>query len=293
VRTSCLLLSVVLAAPTVSVLAQQTEPPPFAFEVVSIRPNVSAAAQPGLQLLPSGRITWTATTLKSLIGLAYQRYAFDRREVIVGPEWRDRDRFDIIAQANGPLRVGPDGFPGPTFQLIAGMIEDRFKVRVHNEQRERPVYALVLASGDGTLGPKLQRSSVDCAAEIGDQARGAKPRRLPDGRFACVLGNPPGRFMGTGLGMRQFAAGLEQFVERPILDRTGLTGGYDWDVEFRPEFVRPIGDQPPQPLPDPSAFESRPSIFTALQEQLGLRLEATRGMVDVLVVDRAEPPSPD
>ena len=276
-----------------STVAPQPEPKPFEFEVVSIRPNVTSAAQPGLQLLPSGRITWTATTLKSLIGLAYQRYAFDRREVIGGPEWIERDRFDIIAQANGPLRVDPDGFPGPTFRLIAGMIEDRFKVRVHTEQRERPVYTLTLASRDGTLGPKLQKSSIDCAAEIGDQARGSKPRKLPDGRLACVLGNPPGRFMGTGLGMRQLAAGLEQFVERPILDRTGLTGGYDWDVEFRPEFVRPIGDQPPQPLPDPSAFESRPSIFTALQEQLGLRLDATRGTIDVLVVDGAERPTPD
>jgi uncharacterized protein (TIGR03435 family) len=73
--------------------------------------------------------------------------------------------------------VDPDGFPGPSFRLIAGMIEDRFQVRVHNEPRERPVYALVLSSSDGTLGPKLQKSSIDCAAEIGDQARGSSPRR--------------------------------------------------------------------------------------------------------------------
>jgi uncharacterized protein (TIGR03435 family) len=293
VRAFVVSLTFVFGIAAASVVAQQAGTQPFAFEVVSIRPNVSSSAQPGLQLQPSGRIIWTAKTLKGLIGLAYQRYAFDRREVIGGPEWMDRDRFDIIAQANGPLRVDPDGFPGPSFRLIAGLIEDRFQVRVHNEQRERPVYALVLSSSDGTLGPKLQKSSIDCAAEIGDQARGSKPRRLPDGRFACVLGNPPGRYMGTGLGLRQFAAGLEQFVERPIVDRTGLSGGYDWDVEFRPEFGRPIGDQPPQPLPDPSAFESRPSIFTAIQEQLGLRLESTRGLIDVLVVDHAEHPTPD
>jgi uncharacterized protein (TIGR03435 family) len=274
-------------------VAQEPDAQPFAFEVVSIRPNVSSSAQPGLQLQPSGRIIWTATTLQGLINLAYQRYAFDRREIIGGPDWLDRDRFDIVAQATGPLRVDRDGFPGPTFRLIAAMIEERFQVRVHNEQRERPIYALVLASRDGRPGARLQKSSIDCGAEIGDQARGAKPRMLPDGRAACVLGNPPGRFMSAGLGMRQMAAGLAQFVDRPIVDRTGLTGGYDWDVEFAPDFVRPMGNQPPPPPPDPAAFANRPSIFTALQEQLGLKLESTRGMVDVLVVDRAELPTPD
>lgn len=292
-RSPCLLVGVAFAIQTVSLPAQQPETQPFAFEVVSIRPNTSSSAQPGLQLQPSGRIIWTATTLRSLIGLAYQRYSFDNREVIGGPDWIDRDRFDIVAQANGPLRVGPDGFPGPTFQLIAGMLEERFRLRVHNEPRERPIYALVLSTTDGTLGPRLQKSSIDCAAEIGEQARGTMPRRLPDGRAACAIGGPPGRFMGAGLGMPQFAAGLMRFVERPIIDRTGLTGGYDWDVEFAPDFVRPIGNEPPQPLPDPTTLANRPSIFTAIQEQLGLRLESTRGAIDVLVVDRAEHPTPD
>lgn len=288
----CLLVTA-LGVATTATVAQQIDAKPFEFEVVSIRSNTSSSAQRGLQLQPSGRIIWTATTLRDLIGLAYQRYSFDNREVIGGPDWIDRDRFDIVAQANGPLRVGPDGFPGPTFQLIRAMLEDRFQLRVHNEQRERPIYELVLASRDGAPGPKLQKSSIDCAAEIGEQARGTMPRRLPDGRAACAIGGPPGRFMGAGLGMPQFAAGLMRFVERPIIDRTGLTGGYDWDVEFAPDFVRPIGNEPPQPLPDPTALANRPSIFTAIQEQLGLRLESTRGPVDVLVVDHAEQPTPD
>ena len=176
--------------------------------------------------------------------------------------------------------------------MIAAMLEDRFQLRVHNEQRERPIYALVLASPDGRLGARLQKSSTDCAAIMADEAKGVRPAPLSDGRRPCALGGPPGRFMGVGLGIQQFAAGLQRSVNRPVVDKTGLAGPYDWDLEFAPEFVTPLGG-PPQPPPDPAAFANRPSIFTALQEQLGLRLESARDSIDVLLVDRAEPPTPD
>ena len=279
-------LLVALLVP-LSLVARQ-EPAPR-FEVVSIRPNTSARAEGRLELQPSGRITWTATTLQSLIGTAYQRRIFDDREVMGGPAWIDRDRFDIIAQANGPLRVDATGFPREPFAMIRAMLEDRFGVRVHEEQREAPVYALVVVK-PGTTGPRLVASAVDCSKEIGDQARGQKPRQLESGRFACVLGGQPGQFSGTGLDMNVLAAGLKRFAGRPVVDRTGLEGAFDWDIDFKPEFVQPIGNEAP---PASDAFADRPSIFTAIQEQLGLRLEATRTMVDVLVVDSAHPPTPD
>ena len=280
-----LLVLLILAVPAAG---QQTDRNPT-FEVVSVRPNRSARADDRLELQPSGRIIWTATTVRALIGTAYQRRLFDDREVIGGPDWLDRDRFDVIAQANGPLRVDSDGFPREPFAMIRTMLEERFALRVREEQRDRPIYALVTVR-PGQLGPRLIPSTVDCAAEIADQAKGNKPRRLDNGRFACVLGGPPGGFTGTGLGIEQLAAGLRRFVGRPVVDRTGLTGPFEWDLEFKPELVQPIGNEPPPP---PDAFADRPSIFTALQEQLGLRLESTRGPVDVLVVDHAESPTPD
>ena len=281
-------VAIIALALSVTLAAQQPASAPT-FEVVSIRPNPAARVEGRFELQPSGRITWIGTTLRSLIDLAYQRRLFDDRDVIGGPDWLDRDRFDIIAQAAGPLRVDSDGFPREPFAMIRTMVEERFAVRVHEEQRERQIFELVVMNA-GQFGPRLARSSVDCGAEIGDQAKGNKPRQLANGRFACVLGAPPGGYSGTGLGMSVLAAGLARFVGRPVVDRTALTGAFDWEVEFRPEFVQAIGNEPPPPL---EAFADRPSIFTALQEQLGLRLESTRGQVDVLVVDHAEPPTPD
>lgn len=123
--------------------------------------------------------------------------------------------------------------------MIRAMLEERFGVRVHDERRETSVYALMVVK-PGATGPRLNASAVDCAKEIGDQARGDTPRQLANGRFACVAGGTARAVLGN-----------------------------------------------------PDAFADRPSIFTALQQQLGLPLEAARGMVDVLVVDAAQAPSPD
>src|SRR5687768_1190829 len=102
---------------TVPLLGQQTETSPR-FEVVSIRPNKTSGVESALDLQPSGRIIWKATTVRPLIELSFQRRMCDSREVIGGPEWLDRDRFDITAQASGPFQVDPGGFPGPVFAMI-------------------------------------------------------------------------------------------------------------------------------------------------------------------------------
>jgi uncharacterized protein (TIGR03435 family) len=273
---------------TVSLRGQQPIAPPR-FEVVSIRLNRAARIEGRIDLQPSGRIIWTATTLRPLIRLAYGRRMFDTREVVGGPDWLDNDRFDIVAQANGPLRVDPDGFPRQPFAMIRTMLEERFGLRVHEEKRERPIYELVRARATD-LGPGLQRSSIDCGKEMADQAAGKRPRMLADGRAACTLGGPPGRLLGAGLGMPQLAAALVRLVGREVVDRTKLDGAFDWDIEFRPELTQPFGNEPPPPT---DATNDRPSIFTALQEQLGLRLESTKGLVDVLVVDAVSPPTAD
>jgi uncharacterized protein (TIGR03435 family) len=285
---ACRVIALLIVTGSVSLLGQQP-PTVTRFEVVSIRPNRAARVEERVELQPSGRIIWIGTKLRPLIRTAYQQHVFDPREVVGGPDWLDTDRFDIVAQANGPLRVEPDGFPREPFAMIRTMLAERFALRVHAEKRERPVYTLVRARA-GDLGPRLQRSSIDCGKEMADQAKGNRARILADGRAACALGGPPGRLLSAGLGMPQLAAALARLVGREVVDRTNLDGAFDWDVEFRPELIQPIGAEPP---PSADAFADRPSIFTALQEQLGLRLESVKGLVDVLVVDAVSPPTPD
>ena len=285
---TCRIIALLILTMTVSLPGQQKTGAPR-FEVVSIRPNRTARVEGRFDLQPSGRITWVATTLRPLIRLAHERRMFDTREVVGGPDWLDNDRFDIVAQASGPLRVDPDGFPREPFAMIRTMIEERFGLRVHEEKRERPIYQLVRVSATA-LGPRLERSSIDCGKEMADQAKGNPPRMLADGLAACTLGGPPGRLLSAGLGMPQLAAALVRLVGREVVDRTNLDGAFDWDIEFRPELIQPLGNEP---APAADAFNDRPSIFTALQEQLGLRLESAKGLVDVLVVDAVSAPTAD
>ena len=253
------------------------------FEVVSIKPNRSGESRSNIAVQPGGRVAWTNITLRSLIETSPQRSGFDPRESIGGPDWIDRDRFDVIAHAPaGATLVGPDGFPGPAFAMIRAMLADRFRVLVHAEDRERPIYELRLARADGSLGRRLTRSTIDCGAAMKELGAGGRLPRLADGRVACAIGGPPGRILSAGLGMVEIANILSGRVDRPVIDRTGLTGPFDLDLEFAPD------SGGPEPLPS-----DKPSIFSALQEQLGLRLEPARGQISVLVIDRAEPPTPD
>ena len=285
---TCRTIALLILTATVSLPGQQPTDAPR-FEVVSIRPNRATRVEERVDLQPSGRITWIGTKLRPLIRTAYNRRMFDTREVVGGPDWLDTDRFDIIAQANAPLRVDPDGFPREPFLMIRTMLAERFGLRVHEDTRERPIYELVRARG-ADLGPRLQRSAIDCGKEMADQAKGNRARLLADGRAACALGGPPGRLLGAGLGMPQLAAALVRLVGREVVDRTKLDGAFDWDIEFRPELIQPFGTEP---VPASDAFNDRPSIFTALQEQLGLRLESSKGLVDVLVIDAISAPTAD
>jgi uncharacterized protein (TIGR03435 family) len=182
------------------------------------------------------------------------------------------------------------GSPDPILMMVRTLLEERFGMTIHAEYRDMPVYALVLAK-PGTLGRDLKKSEVDCdaiqLARLTAEARGesAPPPVKADGRplcgFAGVQGGGPGAPGGIqagGIPMWQLANRLTRFVERTVVDRTGLEGYYDWQLLF----------SPPR-----SADQNGSSIFTALQEQMGLRLESTRGPVEVWVVDHVARPTPD
>jgi uncharacterized protein (TIGR03435 family) len=207
------------------------------------------------------------------------------RDRLVGlPEWIDTERYAIAGTI-------PDGVPVSGLPvLLTNLLKDRFRMVAHTETREMPVYNLVLARNDRRLGPSLKETSAECRAAmvalLAAPQRGASPPTAPTASGACP---PPGLNIGFlsqgGVEMTILAQGLTQLVGRPVIDRTGLTGRYDYTLKWLPE----PGIGPPGPPVDPDA----PSVFTAVQEQLGLKLESARGPVEVVVIDRIEKPTLD
>jgi len=263
-----------------------------AFEVASIRPNRTVGVPQRFQAAPGGRYTFTAYTLKSLIDVSHQRSAFDNRETVGGPPWIDTDRFDVTVKAeDGAALSDPDGFPGPVFAMLRALLAERFGLVTHNEVRERPVYALTLPRADRRLGTGLKPTGTDCAEAMRKLVAplpGAAPSR---GAPPCTFGGAPGRTIGNNVSLAMLASVLSSNVGRPVIDRTGVAGYFDFTLDYTPDVgVRGLGPATPPTGPAPAAGDA-PSLFTALQEQLGLKLDATRAPVDVLVIDRASPPT--
>jgi uncharacterized protein (TIGR03435 family) len=267
--------------------AQQPASP---LEVASVKANRSPDARPSFSVAP-GRYSFIAYTVRSLIGLSHQRNAFDPREMIGGPDWIDKDRFDVVVQAEkGAALTDPDGFPGPVFAMLRAVLADRFGLVTHDEVRERPVYALMTARADRRLGAGLTVADGDC----GDAMRkmvAPVPGQRPPGPPPCSFGGGAGRIQGNVVTLAIFGNMLAGIVGRPVVDRTGVTGHFNITLEYTPEAgITSIGP-PDAPPPDVPGRSDAPSLFTALQEQLGLKLESTRANVDVLVIDKVSQPT--
>jgi uncharacterized protein (TIGR03435 family) len=284
--TGRLVTIAIVAAFHTAVAGQQ---PPPNFEVATVKPVKSADAMNRISIQPGGRLTFSNITLKQLITTSYQRVGFDSREVIGGPDWVDSDRWEVMAQAKGEL-VGPDGFPGPAFAMLRSLLAERFRLEVHDEKRERSVYLMEFARADRRLGTRLRPSTTDCAAIMRDEAQGKPPEVQPGQMRPCSVGIPPGQLRASAVTLTALANVLSSFLGRPVVDRTGLDGVFDIDIEFSPESRAAF--LPPEPGAPPPSGDG-PSLFTAIQEQLGLKLTSGRAAVDVLVIDRAERPTPD
>ena len=253
------------------------------FDVASVKPSTGTIEDPRrLDVTPTGSFTATNITVRALI-----RYAYDIQDFQLagGPSWLNDDRFDVLAKA-------PDWTPAARIRLmLRSLLMERFKLRVHDETREAALYALVVARKDGALGPELRRSQTDCAAA---PPQGQGP---PDPAARCnYIGPTPGadlasgraRMAARGITMDGLARLLVPVVRRGVIDRTGLAGYFDGDFDVAAEFGPP---PPPPGLRDPLDRPSLPSLFTVFPEQLGLRLEATRGPVAVVVIDSLEKPT--
>jgi uncharacterized protein (TIGR03435 family) len=230
------------------------------FEVASVKPDNSNGR---VILIPpvGGRFTATNVSLKMLIGLAYNVRNF---QLTGGPVWIDSARFDVDARAVNS-NIAQDQFP----QMLQGLLEDRFQLTVHRETREMPVYTLLPAKS-GLKLPDAKPNSCSTFALV--SARGQARLDRCDGLMVT-----PNRIENRKISMAWFASTLSNLLSRPVVDKTGFTGTFSVHLDF----ANDTGD----------VDSSRPSIFTALQEQLGLRLESQKGPGEMLVIDHAGRPA--
>jgi uncharacterized protein (TIGR03435 family) len=254
-----------------------------AFDVSSVKPNKGGGPS-SVRVTPGGMLTVTNNDLRNIIRNAWN---ITNDQIVGGPDWIDSERFDITAKASAPFKQDE------AQAMLQALLADRFGLATHTETRELSVYLLVLARKDGALGPQLKKSDVDCAALFGSVAAGGKmPERLPNGNLPCGLSvrANQGLVTGNGVAMDRFARNLVGGVGRIVVDKTGLPGCYDLNLTFSPE-AGPAA--PPAAPAGPAPDSTAPSLFTAMQEQLGLKLEPGRAPISVLVIDRASRPAAD
>jgi uncharacterized protein (TIGR03435 family) len=294
-------LSLIAPVVIVTVAGQSAEQPAGrpAFEVVSVKRNVDANARTSISS-PPGRYTATNVPLMVLVNSAYRLAPY---QYVGMPGWADSERFDVAAKA-------PDGArTDQTPVMLQSLLADRFKLVAHMETRDSPVYTLVMARADRRLGPQLTKSTTDCTAILAERqaaarSRGARPvpvpSLVPGQRPVCNM-RATSRQTASGALLSGYSAGnttmtrlaeiLRAQLRRHVVDRTRLEGEFDFDLEYaheRPPSAAPAGGAAPT-----APIDEGPSIFTALEEQLGLKLEATRGPVEYLVIDRVERPVDD
>jgi uncharacterized protein (TIGR03435 family) len=219
-------------------------------------------------------------SLQWLIACAYEiPAARAAQEISGGPKWLDEDLFEIQATMSEGSARRP---MGERLAMLRTLLADRFKLSVHRQTKDVPQYRLVIARADGRLGRQLRPTADECAAWIAGGRRGPPPPLpgdLPCGRSLITAF----AYRSAAMTLATLATLLSPRVERPVQDRTGLTGSFAIDLQWKAE--GPPGADVPDSLPT--------SVFTALQEQLGLKLESAKGPIELLVIDHVEHPIPE
>jgi uncharacterized protein (TIGR03435 family) len=283
-------LTVALATAAVAANAQvPADSVELAFASASVKPAASSAraGQGGIRLQRGGVLSATAVTLRELLDYAYQRHPFDDRQVIGGPVWLDTARFDVVARAPQDHWIDADGAPRRTWAMLRKLLTERFKLRVEEEKRNRSMYVLTQVTKDGPFGPGIRRTKVDCGAVMRGQAR------PPAGGWGppCSMKRPPRRLVANTVTMPTLASLLSWHVDREVVDGTGLAGRFD--VQLEATEIKAAPDYRPGPsdlaLPRPAAH----TIYVAVREHLGLKLEPRFAALAVPVVRHAEYPVPD
>ena len=311
--TSGLALAILITATAASAQAPAATPaavsPTAAFDVASVKPSdpnpdpANPLSQIALMLpQPGGRFTATNTPLRMLIMTAHELQ--QDAQLVGGPPALLAAKYDITARVAGTATLAMKELP----QLLRSLLADRFKLKTHTESRELPLYDLVLARSDGRLGPDLRPSKSECSK--GDELAADQGAALAKGDLASFVGKPgpcmvttdtsggPLNLMmrGDGQEMKQISEILTQLTGRAVRDKTGLAGRYDFDMKMDLQMVlaqaRRMGANIPAAAANIPQSDGS-SLTTALNEHLGLKLESTRGPVDVVVIDSVEAPTPD
>jgi uncharacterized protein (TIGR03435 family) len=253
-----------------------------AFKEATLTPTLAPEGQRtgGVRLEPGGKFGARNASLRQLVDAAYWRHTFDKREVTGGPGWIDSTYFNLAADAGHDHVLDPaDAFPRETQMMLRTLLAERFKLKIRVENQPRPVYALVLAEAGGAPGPQLRKSDLDVLATMKTVIAGGRAEK------AMGIASYPGRMVGSSIATPSLASILSGIVDRPVIDRTGLAGFYDY--EFEAVEIKPPGPFGPSYRPS----DTKESIFTTLPKQLGLKLEKVMGSVEVLVIEHAELPA--
>jgi uncharacterized protein (TIGR03435 family) len=296
--------------------AQDIAPVPY---VASVKKNVGGL---GAQMrIAPGMISANGVPVRLLMRQAFGQ--LQDFQLVGGPDWINSDRFDIEAKLEGGGPMTP-----PVLQsVLRQILEERFALKTHRETRELPIYALVLARSDGRLGPNLKPTSPECSAMMSQRGRGPSAVGAPGpdarGGVAVTRGGPPpdgrggpgraggpapfdfdapavcgqrgggfGRMRAGGASIADFATMISGTAQRVVVDKTGLTGYYDIALTYTPAGDQlPQGPPPPGAPPPPPIDPDGPTFFTAIQEQLGLKLDNQRGPVEVVVIDSIQQPT--
>jgi uncharacterized protein (TIGR03435 family) len=253
-KPAILLLTITLAAHS-----QPAAQPKY--EVASIKPNTDSDSRVTFQIEPDGTLSATGITLMRLMMTAFNAQNF---RIVGGPDWVSSRRWDLQAKPNRATR------PDEVRPMLRALLEDRFQLHTRTQIRRRPVYDLTL----DRKGPKLRRSDAESERSV----------RLSVASIRMTKATPA-----------TFASQLSYALGRPVIDKTKLTGNFDFTLEWTPEPGDDAGMafavQPPGTSDQPAPTPDRPSIFTALPQQLGLRVKSARGPVDVVVIDSVLLPS--
>lgn len=279
--SAALILPGLAALPQISAQSNPARPE---FEVASIKPNTSGERRAMIRPGGGGRLNVENFSLKMLLTFAYNVRDF---QISGGSGWMNTDRYDIVAKAGGNIP------PNQMRPMLQTLMEDRFQLKVHRETKELPIYALVTGKNE----PKLEALknapciTMDPTAPPKPPAPGEEPPKYC-GTF--MIG--PRSINATQITLEQLADGLSNIMGRKVVDKTGLTGAFDVHLEWRPDestagLAGLVGPPPLGEQGNAAADSSGASIFTVLQEQLGLKLESQKGPVEILVVDHAEKPS--
>src|SRR5687768_16920659 len=301
IRSTCAFALATLLAATPALAQTPAATPPAAFDVASVRPS-NPKPDPnnpvgGIALMlpqPGGRFTATNTPLRMLIMAAYELK--QDAQLVGGPPAVLTAKYDITARAAGTATLAMKELP----QLLRSLLADRFKLKTHTESRELPLYDLVLARSDGSLGPDLRPSKSECSKA--DEIAAQQGASLAKGDVASFMGKPgpcmvttdtsggPLNLMmrGDGQEMKQIVEILSSFTGRTVRDKTGLTGRYDFAMKLDLQMVLALAQKAGANIPAAAANipqSDGSSLATALNEGLGLKLDSVRAPVDVVVID--------